>query len=389
MSQLSFENSVKLPSTPSYVISNLSCAGSEPNTLCYIHHGNVQLANIRSGSEISAQRNLDVPRRSQIYQVAALFGSEGEALLGVASDQGFQLWSGQGTHMLWFVNIDSCIEKSKSLLERNRQNSSNSKVGEVNTHFIRGLASSPQCHREKGHIYFGTSCGTVFVHNVSGSEVTLLSGAEAEGGGPDITTTVCPITALASNDEHLVSADEKGCITAYSIQESYKQVSQVLTSRFSSDDCGGHYVSSLACCGVTSVAAFTTGHIRLYRMDIGDMILEIAAHSRCITALAVHPTHSVFASCGEDQTVNVWSLESSAALAKPVELVSNFTLTNSICVGIAWLAHDRLAVTAYDDQNCSILRFASASSLKERLPRVAVTVDAKSEITVRDSSDYK
>jgi len=56
------------------------------------------------------------------------------------------------------------------------------------------------------------------------------------------------------------------------------------------------------------VAAYTSGHIRLLSLVTNSIVAEIAAHSRSITALAVHPELPYAVSVSEDSWVRAWSL---------------------------------------------------------------------------------
>ena len=69
------------------------------------------------------------------------------------------------------------------------------------------------------------------------------------------------------------------------------------------------YCTSLVCSDETTlIGAFISGHIRVYKLSSCELFLEISAHARCITGLALHPSLDFFASCGEDGSVNIYTL---------------------------------------------------------------------------------
>ena len=68
---------------------------------------------------------------------------------------------------------------------------------------------------------------------------------------------------------------------------------------------------TIAIRGSYIVAGFESGHIRIFSLNRkGSMVpaVEVAAHARCITALAFHPKKNIFATVGEDTALNVWKM---------------------------------------------------------------------------------
>ena len=60
--------------------------------------------------------------------------------------------------------------------------------------------------------------------------------------------------------------------------------------------------------GDTVIGGFACGHIRVFRIGVKAAIVEISAHARCVTALAIHPSLPLFASVGEDTVLNVFNV---------------------------------------------------------------------------------
>jgi WD40 repeat protein len=48
--------------------------------------------------------------------------------------------------------------------------------------------------------------------------------------------------------------------------------------------------TSIAVRGDIAVAGYSSGHIRLFNVRTGKMVVEIDAHSRCINAIELHPS---------------------------------------------------------------------------------------------------
>lgn len=58
------------------------------------------------------------------------------------------------------------------------------------------------------------------------------------------------------------------------------------------------------------VAAFGSGHLRIYEAANLALRTEVAAHSRWITGLDVASDSLLLVSCSEDSTFSVWQLNS-------------------------------------------------------------------------------
>lgn len=67
-------------------------------------------------------------------------------------------------------------------------------------------------------------------------------------------------------------------------------------------------VAGLAARGGSLVAGFNGGVIRFYSLPQRRLWMEVQAHSRLLSCLAVHPWRPMFATAAEDATVHVWEL---------------------------------------------------------------------------------
>jgi len=102
-------------------------------------------------------------------------------------------------------------------------------------------------------------------------------------------------------------------------------------------------------------AGYSTGLIRLFRVDSRELVCELGAHSRRLTALASHPTLPLLASVGEDTFMHVWNfpnLEDKDPDSIPeVELVYSDHNEDVLLCGVAF-THDgsqEVIAAAYDE----------------------------------------
>jgi WD40 repeat protein len=60
--------------------------------------------------------------------------------------------------------------------------------------------------------------------------------------------------------------------------------------------------------GGVAIASFASGHLQVYRLEINELLMCIAAHTRAITQICLHPSQPLVAVCSEDQHISVWSV---------------------------------------------------------------------------------
>jgi len=338
---------LSLASTPSLQHQNLSSPCQEAsNNLCYIHDADVICMEIDDDfgePQIVRQSKVDMRGGCIIYQAGYLnVGST--VCLGIATDNGFYLWSSGGDRMLWFAGIEAIIAAYPG---GNTQ-------PDMQLHYARGMASHPFSRSlpdgdgvQNSHVCVGSSLGSVCVYTSNGTLFRCLSPA-AEGRA---------ITCLAASALYLLSADEEGNIRAYSITDNYENVMQISTTG-TANSVVGKYCTSICTRKTTAIAAFSTGHMRVYNIDLGQCVLELAAHSRCITGMALHPTEDYVATCGEDQAINVWTVPtfsprsgSSARAPCTMDLSHCEHWIDSLCTGITWWHGTYVLCVGYDSSH--------------------------------------
>lgn len=164
-----------------------------------------------------------------------------------------------------------------------------------------------------------------------------------------LNTDKAAVMSLSSSDSTMVAADENGKLFGFDARNAFE-------SAFSFPSYG--YPCTCTCQkGSLLYAGYSTGHIRIFRTDIKEMAIEIAAHRRCITGLALHPRLNLLCSCAQDQVINIWNVPNFQTRAESVvALAHSEVVENRMCTGIAFLDSDRICVTTYDDDELVILQ---------------------------------
>ncbi|KAL1495672.1 hypothetical protein AB1Y20_016537 [Prymnesium parvum] len=183
----------------------------------------------------------------------------------------------------------------------------------------------------------------VLCAGTSDGAVCVLEGEEegwAEAYYEAAEGAVVELSAEARSDGALVAvADARGGVGVFRLSdEAWERLGD-----FPSDE--GATCTSVRLRDSRLFAAYSSGHIRLFEVGADSCHLSclIAAHTRWINALELHPTKPMFASAGEDCCVTVWSW---SAEGKVTALWSTH-VTDALLCGLAF-SHDTLAATAYD-----------------------------------------
>lgn len=261
-----------------------------------------------------------------VIQNAAYVTAKGSTYLAVSSGAGFQLMSANGDAVAYFFSLASVFPSADS----------------GNIHISSVSASA-------GYIYAGCSAGDLFVLQLPSSSAGELDLAHRLPAHRDAS-----IWSTAASPKYILSGDEHGSIHAYGVTEAFESLWSLPLppGPLSSDP-----VTCLAVRDETVVAGFTSGHIRVYRANLGELAVEISAHVRPITGLSLHPRECLFCTCSEDQYLSTWALPDFASRAtSSVENLASQKLENKMLVGVAHLPNDRLAVSAYDEQEILIFR---------------------------------
>ncbi|KAA6423698.1 MAG: hypothetical protein FRX49_06269 [Trebouxia sp. A1-2] len=194
------------------------------------------------------------------------------------------------------------------------------------------------------------------VGSSTGKIHTFIAGSAAQiEHHYDLCHHTSPIAALASGHtsstttnhigSHLASCDDNGAITVFQA----KSAGGFETKH----EWEGHGVPciAVACKSSTLIAAFCDGSVRLYSMDAGMLKTELQAHSRMLSAMAVHPTRPLFATAAEDATMAVWQMLDAD---QEVDCKWSACWNNALITGIAFTgrANDVAAAAYFSDEIC-------------------------------------
>lgn len=100
--------------------------------------------------------------------------------------------------------------------------------------------------------------------------------------------------------------------------------------------------------GAFLYCGYSTGHVRIFDLGSCTQCVQIAAHSRWINALEVHPNGATFATVSEDTTLNVWEFQEPGP---KVRHVSAIPVPDAMLCGVAFnggLDRSHVCAAAYD-----------------------------------------
>uniref|UniRef100_A0A7S2FDR9 WD repeat-containing protein 54 beta-propeller domain-containing protein n=1 Tax=Florenciella parvula TaxID=236787 RepID=A0A7S2FDR9_9STRA len=101
------------------------------------------------------------------------------------------------------------------------------------------------------------------------------------------------------------------------------------------------------------VAGFAHGVLRIVQLSTREVTVEVAAHSRCIMALDVHPTQPIFTTVSEDTYMKVWALpDSEDKSASEVALIYEERVEDRFLTGVQFTrdGSERILAAAYDSK---------------------------------------
>eukprot|EP00300_Choanocystis_sp_HF-7_P000542 c10436_g1_i2.p2 GENE.c10436_g1_i2~~c10436_g1_i2.p2 ORF type:complete len:279 (-),score=49.32 c10436_g1_i2:14-850(-) len=203
--------------------------------------------------------------------------------------------------------------------------------------FYRGLTS---CTVDSVPMLFvGTSVGDILVLSDKGELLNTLVG------------NGCSITELTSHADGrvfdgppvVVSGDEAGVVTVWDVRSITAQATLF----------GGEGIPC-TCVRISDdmvVATFANGMIRFFSLATSSLVAELAAHSRCITALVLTKDKLAV-------TVGYDSLAQSFDFSNPLEIRAVFAIDvpSSLLQGVAAGADADMAVVAYDSHRVRLFK---------------------------------
>jgi WD40 repeat protein len=258
------------------------------------------------------------------FQVAYI-EVQGRCVLAIATNLGIQLWSMNGDQLVFNFSLNS--------------QSSYADEEDDDERFMKGVATCMD------FLCVGCSNGNIVIFNCSGKgdwnnfpiSYNIRTGHQI------------PISAMSSTDALLVTGNDTGTIMVHSLESNFRCVSTF-------PGCGSPCTcvcqsENLICAG------FATGHLRLYRSDIKELVFEITAHTRAVTGMSLNHAHTELAVCSKDQYINVWSLPSfDSRETSDISLLYADCAENRICTGIAYLNDEQLCVAFYDEEELLVFK---------------------------------
>jgi hypothetical protein len=202
---------------------------------------------------------------------------------------------------------------------------------------LRGIASDGA-----RHLYIGTSSGTILVFEVGVYNMTQV--CELSEHAAAISDLCCAAGGP------LVSADERGNLVAWEIASSKGRNPKRAAALQGKP---GAVATSVAASAAWICAGFSSGHVHVYAAKSLKLFAEIAAHSRSVTALAMHPEQPcTLASVGEDTALNLWTLPSNSAGKVAVRLSK--IVKSALLVGVR-LVGAQAFMSVFDSKDLRVL----------------------------------
>ncbi|KAJ9517216.1 hypothetical protein QJQ45_009170 [Haematococcus lacustris] len=364
---------VQMRPSPSAIYCNLSLLGPQ---LAYAHSR--QACTVDPGTSVAEQamavRRVD--SQHVVHTIRAMPHGTLNHLL-VCTDDGVQVWDRQVKTLLFSWAFPEPERPAPGAPPPPSGQASG--VGLRHALFARGAAMNIACDGS-ANMCFGASNGCLYVLEV-GTPILPLSPCPDLLGCPPSLPAIClqfdesgrlrgptrfphhtaPITALSSayasrqgrwTDDlgsSLVSADEIGSLTVWEAASasSYKAVASLGEAKVPA--------VALAVRQEFVVAARLDGCIQVFSLRSKVLRAELAAHSRFLTCMDIHPTKDIIVTGAEDGSISVMTLPIGAQ--KTSSLLSVLWMHAPVA-GVAFCGThlDDVAAVAYDTDELQLYR---------------------------------
>lgn len=311
-----------IKATPTLHYNNLTVGGGN---LCFTHGNEVHLvaetAVSKGGSADSTQAG--IKDSTHIYQVKFVTVA-GTTYLVLGTASGFQIWDNLGVNIVFNFNLPGGGKVQGQ---------------ESRPPFVRGVTTVKTSSGAE-LVCVGSCAGPIYCFELSGLSFRHTA---------TVTEHVEPITDLCSElsgkqgeststNNKLVSTDESGKVIIWDANSS----SQLTRSNVIEGD--GEPCVATVVRGNRLVCAYASGLLRFFDLNTTTKWMEICAHSRYLSALAIHPTRDLIATSSEDTTINVWTLPE---VGQKAEVVLSAIWADSMICGVVF-SGDGVAACAYD-----------------------------------------
>ncbi|CAN0082592.1 unnamed protein product [Ectocarpus sp. 12 AP-2014] len=304
--------------SPSLGFNNLT---SGVSTFAYIHKGDVLIY----GLDGVLRQTLVNDGGVRAMEVLLCSGEDFDFLV-VALNTGVQIWSSDGRRLIYVFDAKTAPGSS---------------AVDDGGNFTQGIAMVPRGR----NFIVGCSDGDVFAFQAK---------TGPQGEACELTATLrghCqPITCATADSECCVSGDAGGTVIVWSIAKHLE--------RECSFDGDGTPATALCARDGSVVASYSTGHLRVFDTRRKTLAIEIAAHSRTINAMDLHPSSLLLATVGDDLFLNVWELPKCGqeGPSGQVGLVATSRVDNCLLTGVQFLVDGshRIIGLAYDCDHLQI-----------------------------------
>ncbi|XP_031568831.1 WD repeat-containing protein 54-like [Actinia tenebrosa] len=265
---------VYLKSSASLLSNNLAILRSkekESITYAVVHKALVCLSNVGKGGFSNLKQVAckgEGAHSSSAVQQAKWCVLPERTVLVIASIKGVQMFDPDGTIMIFWQSLPPC------------------ETTEAYSQFSRGI-----CAVGDKYVCVGCSDGGIMVFDVP-SHGTGVKLQETLG------SHVVSVCDLVAKDTKMVSADETGHMIVWQAGGHFTQLSKI--------DGFGFPCSSLAIYKEYIIGGYGTGHLRIFNLASGKIIVEICAHAQWINAIDVAEESGLVLSVSEDTFVRVW-----------------------------------------------------------------------------------
>jgi len=211
-------------------------------------------------------------------------------------------------------------------------------TGELIFRVLRGIAGFGST------LFIGCGTGDILLFTVNARSMTLVKKISHHQG---------PIMALDVNDVDgitvLASADQLGSVVLCEVRNDKVNKIQTFKNDGPTPGCTSVCIGHGFC-----VAAFVSGHIRMYNIKKKQIQVEISAHTRCINGLDIHPTKHIVAAVSEDTFITVWTLPVKETKIKKLVCMSPH---HSLLSGVQFAGKDKnlIGFCGYDSKLISFI----------------------------------
>jgi len=301
--------------------------------------------------QVAAVRRIDCLSGEGVHSVCAIPHGE-TGFVVMATDGGVQVWDKPGLHLLfqWSFPVSDANSSGSSPAAQQALTESETHV----RHQLFARSSTILLAADgSANICFGASSGDVHVLQVD--ELGRFQGPST------FHHHKAPITAMGSayQSRHgrtaedvsplLLTADESGVVIVWKADsaESYKVVRTLGSATVPA--------TSIAIRKDCAIVARLDGSVQVYGLKDGKLRAEIAAHSRWLTCMDIHPLKDIIVTGGEDGMIAVWMLpvggQKAAVLLSTVWMHATVT-------GVAFCGptFDDVAAVAFDTDELQLFK---------------------------------